>query len=86
MVCVLDALSYEADAYILDADQQRIGCQPGFKALGMRFSNKPTVDAQVDYIKKVTRSRLWTIRNLKNSGFTEDKLVKSVHDNDPTCY
>ena len=26
MICVSDSLAYEADAYILDEDQERIGC------------------------------------------------------------
>ena len=56
--------------------QGRIGCQDAFKALGMWFSNKPTVDAQVEAVKRGIRSRLWTIRNLKNSGFTEEELVR----------
>ena len=61
MVCVSDATSYEADGFILDVDQERIGCQETFKALGMRFSNKPNVDAHVDFMEKSVRSRLWTI-------------------------
>ena len=35
MVCVSVALSYQADAFIYDADNDRIGCQDSFKALGM---------------------------------------------------
>ena len=76
MVCVSGATSYEADGFILDADGERIGCQGSFKALGMRFSDRPTVDAHVEYMERSVRSRLWTIRNLKNSGFTEEELVK----------
>ena len=75
MICVSDSLSYEADAYILDEDEQRIGCQEKIKALGMTFSNKPTMAAQVNSIKKKIHSRYWTLRNLKNSGFTCDELV-----------
>ena len=32
MTCVSGALDYEADAYILDADQNRVGCTNKFKA------------------------------------------------------
>ena len=76
MVCVSDATSYQADAFIYDADQDRIGCQSYFKALGMWFSNRPNVDAQVEAVKRGIRSRLWTLRNLKNSSFSEDELVQ----------
>ena len=41
MLCVSDALAYEADAYILDSDQSRIGCQKTIKALEMHFSSRP---------------------------------------------
>ena len=76
IVCVSDASSYEADAYMYDEDGERIGCQPGFKALGMRFSNRPNVDAQVEAVRKGMRMRLWMIRNLQNSGFSTAELVR----------
>ena len=76
MLCVSDSLSYTADAYIVDADLDRIGCQIEMKALGMHFSNRPTMDAQVAAISRRFRSRFWTLRNLKNSGFTQTELVK----------
>ena len=75
MICVSDSLSYTADAFILDADGERIGCQDTIKALGMHFSNRPTMDAQVASISRRIRSRYWTLRNLKNSGFTNEELV-----------
>ena len=76
MVCVSDSLSFQADAFIYDADQDRIGCQESFKALGMWFSNHPNVNSQVDAVKRGVRARLWTLRNLKNSGFTTEELVR----------
>ena len=76
MVCVSDASSYRADAFIYDADQDRLGCQDSFKALGMWFSSRPDVSAQVEAVQRGVRSRLWTLRNLKNSGFSEDELVR----------
>ena len=42
----------------------------------MWFLNKPDVSAQVEAVRRGVRSRLWTLRNLKNSGFTEDELVR----------
>ena len=75
MLCVSDSLAYEADAFIIDGDGKRIGCQDTFKALGMHFSNRPDMWAQVRAIQKKIRSRLWMLRNLKNSGFTAEELV-----------
>ena len=75
MICISDSLSYEADAFILDADGERIGFQKQMKALGMNFSNKPNMWAQVRAIQRGIRSRYWTLRNLKASGFSSDELV-----------
>lgn len=75
MICVSDASSYTADAFIHDADGVRIGCQETIKALGMIFSNKPDMAAQVQSIKKKFRSRLWKLRNLKLSGFNTEELL-----------
>ena len=75
MMCVSDALGYEADAYILDEDQERIGCQDRMKALGMVFSNKPNMNLLVEAIRKAFRSRYWILRNLKNNGFTTEELL-----------
>ena len=75
MICVSDAAGYEADAYILDNNQNRIGCQKTIKALGLHFSNKPDMWAQVEAVKRKLRSRYWMLRNLKKSGFTNEELV-----------
>ena len=69
-------MSYTAEAFIFDGDQRRIGCQTSFKALGMKFSNRPTMDLHVESIKKGFRMRIWTLRNLKNCGFTCQELVR----------
>ena len=75
MICVSDAAAYEADAFILDNDLNRIGCQKTIKALGLHFSNKPDMWAQVEAVKRKMRSRYWMLRNLKKSGFTNEELV-----------
>ena len=76
MVCISDASAYEADAFILDEDQERIGCKQNFKALGLHFSSRPDMWEQVKAIQKNMRKRLWMLRNLKKSGFSQDELVK----------
>ena len=76
MVCVSDSLSYEAEAFILDGDGERIGCQKKIKALGMVFGSRPTMDLQVECVVKKMRQRFWTLRNLKKNGFSDEELVK----------
>ena len=75
MVCFNDASSYSPDAYIVDADGNRLRCQPSMKALGMRLSNRPDMGAHVQWISRSIRQRFWTLRNLKKSGFTDAELV-----------
>ena len=75
MLCVSDAQAYEADAFMLDAEGFRIGCQKLIKALGMHFSSMPDMWEQVLSIKKKFQARYWMLRNLKKSGFTSQELV-----------
>lgn len=76
MVCVLDAQAFKAEAYMLDADQGRIGSQTGFKALGMHFSDKPDMSTQVMALSRRFPQRLWTLRNLKQSGFNTAEVLQ----------
>ena len=75
IMCMSDSLSYKAEAYILDDDQKRLTSTDSLKALGVRFSCRPTMDAQVEHIKKSFRSRFWMLRNLKSNGFSDAELV-----------
>lgn len=50
MMCVSDALAYEADGYILDEDQERLGFQDRMKALGMIFPNRPNMNLQMERV------------------------------------
>ena len=65
MLCISDALPFEADSYITDADQNRIGCQEKMKALGMTFSNRLNMSAQVAQIKKTIPRTLLGLTELK---------------------
>ena len=76
MICVSDSLSFEAEAYILDSDGNRIGCSKSIRALGLHFSSKPNMDAQVAHIQRSVRGRFWILRNLKKNSFTQDELVR----------
>ena len=57
MMCISGASNYEADAFILDAEQTRIGCTKSIKALGVRFSNKLDMEEQVKHIVPGDRSK-----------------------------
>ena len=76
MMCISAATDYQADSFILDKDQNRIGCGETIKALGIRLSNRLDMEDHVKYIIKAVRSRYWTLRNLKLNGFTNEELVQ----------
>ena len=76
MMCVSGATEYRVDAFLVDSDQNRIGCGQSIKALGVRFSNRLDMENHVKYIEKAVRARYWTLRNLKKNGFTNDELVQ----------
>ena len=76
MICTSGAMDYSAKAYIYDANQDRIGSSGGsIKALGMRFGSGLDMEPQVQAVIRAMRTRFWTLRNLKNSGFTQEELV-----------
>ena len=75
MMCVLDAKSYVADAFIHDKDGCLIGCQENMKVLGMRFSRRPSMGGHIERVRQAVRQRYWTLRNLKNSGSANAELV-----------
>ena len=75
LVCFSDALSYQADAYIENGDDQVIRGAPEMKALGVRFSNRPDWSRHVAWIRTSFRARLWILRNLKRSGFSTEELL-----------
>ena len=76
IMCVSGALDYQADAFILDSDQNRLGCSQSMKALGIHFSNRLDMEDHVRYIEKALRSRYWTLRNLKKNGFNSQELTQ----------
>ena len=76
MICVSGATDYVADAYLLDSDQNRIGCSQSMKALGLHFSNRLDMEDQVKHIEKNMRAKYWTLRNLKKNDFSNEELVQ----------
>ena len=74
VLCVSDALAYQAETYLCDRDGVRLDGGDGMKVLGFRFGRRPTMDAQVEGFEKSVRQRLWVLRHLRRVGFTQDDL------------
>ena len=61
--------------------------------LGFNFSSRPDISAQVEAIKKKFQTRIWILRHLYSSGFSEEVLLRvyrsvilPVHDYCSTVY
>ena len=76
VLCVSDSRTYEAAAYIKDGEGHEIDSLDELKILGVHFSRKPDMAAQVASICKKFRARIWILRHLHHNGFTEDELLK----------
>ena len=76
MLCICDSQNYEVGAYIEDADGVRVESGKKMKVLGWHFSNKPTVEAYVEVLKRRFRQRYWIIRHLKHNAFSQEDLIK----------
>ena len=76
LLCISDAMSYKATAFILDADGERLSSTNGMKLLGFHLDSRPSCHAQVEAMKKRMRETVWVLRHLKLSGFTEQELAR----------
>ena len=76
VMCVSDCRTYVAEAYIVDNLGNIVTSKPNMKILGVHFSNRPNMNAQVDAICKKFRSRIWYLRHLHHNGFDENELLK----------
>ena len=76
MISISDSLNTKNDAYIFDRDGAKISSTNSLKVLGWHFSDKPTVSAHLQVLKRRFRERYWTLRHLKHNGFSESDLVK----------
>ena len=75
VLCISEARTYEAAAYIQNADGVDINSIGNLKILGMEFSNRPDMSALVAAIYRKFRARIWTLRHLHHRGFSEDELL-----------
>ena len=81
MLCISDSRTYLAEAYIEDEEGRRVCSSDHMKILGLHFSNKPDMNAQVNDICRKFRSRIWVLRHLhhvqgKKSCFYVIKKIK----------
>ena len=76
VLCISDSKTYKASAYIETPDGETISSVDSLKILGVHFSNKPDMAAQVESVCRKFRARIWSLRHLHHRGFSEADLVK----------
>ena len=76
MLCVSDSRTYEASAFFEDALGAKVVSQDSLKILGVHFSKRPDMSAQVQSICRKFRSRIWILRHLHHNGFDESELLR----------
>ena len=79
MLCVSDAATFNAEAYIETMTGEKISSDPetfSVKILGYHISNRPGAAAHVETVRKRYKARCWVLLKLKEFGFTQDELVK----------
>ena len=75
LMCISDSRTYKAGAFFEDEDGIRIDSTDHMKILGVHFSSRPDVSAQVDAVCKRVRSRIWMLRHLHHNGFNQTELL-----------
>ena len=76
VLCISDSRTYKARAYVEDANGVRVDSVDALKILGLHFSSKPDMAAQVDAVCRKFRARIWTLRHLHHRGFSEEDLLR----------
>ena len=73
---VSDALNFDPVATITDARGDKIGSTTNMKILEFHISDRPSVSAHVDAVRKRFCQRYWVLFHLRRFGFTQDELCK----------
>ena len=76
VLCVSDARTYKATAFIEGTDGMVVDSVDSLKVLGLHFSSKPDMSAQEKAICRKYRARIWTLRHLHHRGFSQEDLLK----------
>ena len=76
LLVISDALSFNAEAFIEDADGNELTTGESLKILGFYFSGRPNVAAHVDALRRRFCQRYWILIHLQEYGFSEQELAK----------
>ena len=69
-------MTYRAEGFIETTDGDRVVSGQSMKVLGFHFTNKPSMQAHVDSIRRKIRIKYWTLFFLRDAGFSQSELAK----------
>ena len=78
LLVISAAKSYHARAHFYDRSSDtptRVDCGPNLKALGFTFNECGDCSTQVNNLCTKFRKKVWSLRHLRKSGFTEEELL-----------
>ena len=75
ILCVSDAQTYEARAYLLEQDGGRLESGQSMKVLGFHIDSRPSVHAHVQALQRRMRDTTWVLRHLGRAGFNQKELA-----------
>lgn len=75
LLCISDSRTYNAEAFLEDINGAIVESDVKMKILGLHFTNRPNVDAQVQDICRKFRGPVWTLRHLHYADFSQDELL-----------
>lgn len=76
LLTISAATSYTAKTHIYDEHNSRIDSTSTLKTVGFIFNQRADITDQLNALKMSFRTKTWTLRHLKQSGFTEDELKR----------
>ena len=73
LLCLSDAMSFMAGAFIYDEDGSVLASGNVLKLLGFSFGPRPNCSTHVETIRRSFRGRYWLLIHMKQHHFTEEE-------------
>lgn len=75
VLCISGAINSKSQAFLLDADNNKIRSTDKMKVLGFHMDSRPSCHAHVAALRTRMRDTIWVLRHLRMAGFTEAELA-----------
>ena len=75
ILCISDAQTYKAEAYLTDSEGNDLRSGETLKVLGFHMDSRPSCHAHVRALQVRMRDTTWILRHLRVAGFMESELA-----------